>query len=129
VEVLQGLVERGVPVGGTDPRATVRAALNNAQDLFEKVGPGVWAWIDKPHDIRVGITGKRLADVAVVFATVMAPDGRSVKYGEVSEGLAAWGVVIRGGDKGMTVRQALRRDARFESLGKGHYMLKRSNPG
>jgi hypothetical protein len=93
------------------------SALNNAHDLFDRVAPGAYAWKPPSHrDITDGVSGRQLADVVYAWCRLNDPEGSGSHYNhEIKRGLEAWGVRIRGGDVGKTLRNALSGDPRFSS--------------
>jgi hypothetical protein len=97
--------------------SSVRDALNHAHDLFEAHGQAVWSWKQPARDVTEGIFGAALADLVAALLKANDPDARGMHAGrDILPILQSWGVKVRGQDMPATIRSALGRDSRFETV-------------
>ena len=121
----EGVTSRGLTIGGANTRSTLNSGLNHSQDLFKRVRPGVWRWIEPTHDRHVGTSGAALAEEAYRIAIRNDPDQEGVHYGRVLELLLKEGTVIHGGNPGQTVFSAMNSaDQLFDWIPPGKFKWK-----
>lgn len=114
----------GRRIRGDDPWLTMRSAVNGAHDLFDLVDEARWVWKRPVPPPTEALSGKALAEVLHAYVVERYPNDRVVHYEDVAVALDRRGVVVKGPDKGRTVRSALDADARFVSLGRGMWRWK-----